>query len=118
MKTKTPKPRVMWATTNPSYPDSHALIYYTRRVCDAVWGRRHTRKIHLLTIREDDVETLVERAAKAIDPEAWTMCSNYDRRMRAGDQSTWLDYREENRIKARAALTAAGIPCKQRRAKR
>lgn len=61
----------------------------------------------------DSVERMVEQMARAIDPEAWTMCDSFEQRMRCGDPTPWLDYRMENRQKARAALAAIGLTAKE-----
>ena len=87
MKTKTPKPRVMWALydsgRDPIVSGNRSLI----RICEQ---KRGVKAIRAAVIPLDDVEAIVERADKAY----------WDEYRRAGDLSP-----------IRVALTAAGIPC-------
>lgn len=120
MKPKTPKPRVMWATVNPNYPEAHERRYDSQATCSGAWGEEHTRKIHVLEIRECDIEALVERAAKAMcraDGFKWSEINDPMKSPNGCD-----DGQEPYLEAARDALTAAGIPCmkstKQRRARK
>ena len=49
MKSKLPKKikvlSIRYGTTNPAYPNDWKCRYNSRRLCDAMWGRRWTRKI-------------------------------------------------------------------------
>ena len=91
-KTK-PKPRVMWAN------------YYESGI-NGVWRKKTTAliaedaaTIPVAVIPLDDVEAIVERAATAfLDHDSASCPLNYGR--------------------IRAALTAAGIPCTKRRARK
>ena len=94
MKTKTtkPKPRVMWALYDsghdPIVSGNRSLI----RICERSAG---VKAIRVAVIPLDDVEAIVERAEKAY----------------------WADYMQSmagDLILLRAALTAAGIPCKRK----
>ena len=100
MKTKTPKPRVMWANyyTTEKFPCVHTLEGTAKYWSE---GPRPVMTIRVAVIPLDDVEAIVERAAKA-SLKLW--------------QNTIGDPSLKEMI--RAALTAAGIPCKQRRARK
>lgn len=98
MKTKTPKPRVMWANyyTTEKFPCVHTLEGTAKYWSE---GPRPVMTIRVAVIPLDDIESLVERAEEAFfDHEGINSGRSYRERIRA-------------------ALTAAGIPCKQRRAK-
>ena len=97
MKNKTkPKPRVMWALydsgRDPIVSGNRSLI----RRCEFLRG---VKAIRVAVIPLDDVEAIVERAEKAY----------------------WADYMQSmagDLILLRAALTAAGIPCLKRKARK
>ena len=69
--------------------------------------------IRVAVIPLDDVEALVERAAKA-----QYVKDGKDDEWYATWKETSEDHREAYREVSRAALTAAGIPCMKRRARK
>ena len=34
-----------YATTNPTYPEAHNNRYESKRICDCMWGMKHTVKV-------------------------------------------------------------------------
>ena len=92
MKNKTPKPRVMWAL----YDSGHDPIVCGNRclmqICEQRTG---CNAIRVAVIPLDDVEAIVERANSAFQ----------------------LDESFGFKDSLRAALTAAGIPCKRKASK-
>jgi hypothetical protein len=95
MKNKTPKPRVMWANYYHLAKITHPVIYPTRAqaIAGAVAG---VPPVRVAVIPLDDVEAIVEQATTAhILDDGYTY----------GDG-------------IRAALTAAGIPCTKRKARK
>ena len=120
MKQKTPKPRVMWANIyekgTAAFPTKEAAIEDDKK--DA-WPVALSVAVPVAVIPLDDIEAIVERAAKAMYVNA-RRCDGM-----AGPytwETTFQCVRDAYLNDARAALTAAGIPCakptKQRRAKR
>jgi hypothetical protein len=99
MKNKKPKPRVMWAW--PSHLADRA---------GPIWASREkmissTQKpVRVAVILLDDIEAIVERAAKVL--------------FKVNRMGDWEALHETGKLmwrhSARAALTAAGIPCKQK----
>ena len=98
-KTK-PKPRVMWAI----YDEVQDPIVTGNRELISICGRSAKKTPErVAVIPLDDVEAIVERAKKAHH-------AAFDHWISSGLDETWHPLR--------AALTAAGIPCKQRRARK
>jgi hypothetical protein len=117
MKNKTPKPRVMWATR-----ESINLVHLHKTKADAsAWDfaggydARGNSVFRVAVIPLDDTEAIVERAALALLNEF---------RRQSGFKATKQisDFSEQSQEcfgnKARAALTAAGIPCTKRKARK
>jgi hypothetical protein len=102
MKTK-PKPRVMWANYYHIAGFNSPLIHAARSQAEAM-AAGCAKPIRVAVIPLDDVEDIVERAAKA-------MCNRKD-------DETWgnlhWDNQEIYRDAVSAALAAAGIPCKRK----
>jgi len=98
MKPKTPKPRKMWAIYSLPFDNGNGISAHPSKSCADFysWKDGSDVIIPVAIIPLDDVEALVERAAKAYEQDPSITF----------EQST------------RAALTAAGIPCKQRRARK
>lgn len=107
----------MWATRESGEPERLHRTKADAAAWDYAGGydARADSVYRVAVIPLSDTEAIVERVAKAIDPDAWTMCDTFERRMNAGDPAPWYDHRQENRDKARRALTAAGIPCRKAR---
>jgi hypothetical protein len=103
MKTKTLKSRVMWANY---YPTIDAPVVHPVKQSAIIGAVGITKTIRVAVIPLDDVEALVEMAAKAIFIKVWP------------DETRWDDrsegFKDAYRNEARAALTAIGIPCKRK----
>ena len=98
MKNKTPKPRVMWA--NYKTKAAHPRVFRTDADCrgDNEWTDHEHVAVRVAVIPLDDVEAIVKRAHKGY----------------------WADYKQSTAgdlTSIRAALTAAGIPCKRKASK-
>jgi len=115
MKTKTPKARVMWANY---YPEI-VCCSTSRKSCRVRADTRFTNQVvRVAVIPLDDIESLVERVALALINSA----RGKDGMAKVGQFYKFpKDSQDFYLNDARAALTAAGIPCakptKQRRAK-
>lgn len=97
MKPKTPKARVMWATQREfkseafsCHPTKDDALYYT--------GEEEPKPVRVAVIPLDDVEAIVAKVKLALVTD-WRPGNTQDDQLRV-------------------ALTAAGIPCKQRRARK
>ena len=95
----------MWA--QPNHIGPYSVEAYDRR--------QGNGSIRVAIIPLDDVESLVERAAKVIYVTA-RRCDGMDGPYTW--ETTFQCVRDAYLNDARAALTAAGIPCKQRRARK
>jgi hypothetical protein len=94
MKNKTPKPRVMWANYYPKFVGAPSIYPDRERAEQAAAGC--TKPVRVAVIPLDDVEAIVKRAVAAYFT---------DKGFTYGDG-------------IRAALTAAGIPCTKRKARK
>jgi hypothetical protein len=99
MKNKTPKPRVMWAiydrAAGPVVSGNQTLIRLVEK-------NAKVKAVRVAIIPLDYIEAIVERACNAHWQEA------------GGAAWGQFDYRDG----IRAALTAAGIPCTKRKARK
>jgi hypothetical protein len=102
MKNKKPKPRVMWAIYDPGHDPIVSGNRCLMQICEQRTG---CNAIRVAVIPLDDVEAIVERAAKAL-------CNRKD-------DETWgnlhWDNHEIYRDAVSVALAAAGIPCRKAR---
>jgi hypothetical protein len=88
MKNKTPKSRVMWAIYDSG---RDPVVTANKKAAWAYLGK----PVRVAVVPLDDMEAIVKRADKAY----------------------WADYRQSmagDLTQIRAALTAAGIPCKRK----
>ena len=108
MSAKTPKPLVMWA--NPSeFTDITFLVDKRKADFVADWSAPNDPSpIRVAVIPLDDIEAIVERAAKVL--------------LKVNGVVDWEALHETGKLmwrhSARAALTAAGIPCRKRKARK
>ena len=93
MSTKTPKPRVMWAAYYHTPPRCQPTLHRSKAEANKWTGV--ARSIRVAVIPLDDLAGITERARSAF----WG----------SGPQGTVRDIDG-----IRAALTAAGIPCKRK----
>ena len=98
MKMKTPKPRVMWAAYY-NTPNAQPTLHRSKAKAGLGGGRAAltgvARSIRVAVIPLDDVEAIVERATQA-----------------------WEDNYGTVTEAICVALTAAGIPCAKRKARK
>ena len=116
MKTKTPKPRAMWANIyekgTAAFPTKEAAIEDDKK--DA-WPVALSVAVPVAVIPLDDVDAIVERVALALINSA----RGKDGMAKVGQFYKFPKESQDFYLNdARAALTAAGIPCKQRRARK
>ena len=102
MKNKTPKPRVMWAIydncADPIVGGNRSLI----RICEKNCG---VKAVRVAIIPLDDIEAIRDRVSEAIaNQNGFTLTPD----------APGIKYR----AMADAALTAAGIPCTKRKARK
>jgi len=112
MSTK-PKARVMWANYYPEIVCCSTSRKSSRVRADT---RFPNQVVRVAVIPLDDVPALVERAAKAIyvNSRRWEGVEKCNLTW----QTTFQTVRDAYLMDARAALTAAGIPCTKRRARK
>jgi hypothetical protein len=96
MKNKTPKPRVMWANYYPGIVRCDETLKRAKHRADY---NLPNQTVRVAIIPLDDTEAIVERAANAFITTPYVNGDNPDACMRA-------------------ALTAAGIPCTKRKARK
>jgi hypothetical protein len=108
MKNKTPKPRVMWAAYY-NTPNQNPTLH--RSNAEATKWTGVARTVRVAVIPLDDIEAIVERAALAL-------LNEFRRQSGFKAAKQFSDFSEQSQEcfgnKARAALTAAGIPCKRK----
>lgn len=92
MKTKTPKPRVMWANY---YPTMRDPVVHASKNSAEVGAAGLGKTLRVAVIPLDDMQGIMDRMAEAFS-------GSYDGHLHCDD--------------LRAMLKAIGIPCKQRRA--
>jgi len=104
MKNKTPKPRVMWA--NPSEFTDITFLVDKRKSDVADWSAPNDPSpIRVAIIPLDDTEAIRDRVSEAIaNQNGFTLTPD----------APGIKYR----AMADAALTAAGIPCTKRKARK
>ena len=110
MKNKTPKPRVMWAIydncADPIVGANRSLIRICEKNC-------RVKAVRVAVIPLDDTEAIVERAALAGTNVARKFCDQPPLKYLRQSQNP-----DKNMELVRAVLTAAGIPCAKRKARK
>ena len=100
MKTKTPKPRIMWANYYPLAGWSHPCIHPTLSQAK-VTAAGCAKPVRVAVIPLDDTEAIRDRVSEAIaNQNGFTLTPD----------APGIKYR----AMADAALIAAGIPCKRK----
>ena len=107
MKNKTPKPRAMWANRL-NMPKGAEIKLWSRA---QPYARNALLRVAVIPL--DDTEAIVERAALAGTNVARKFCDQPPLKYLRQSQNP-----DKNMELVRAVLTAAGIPCAKRKARK
>jgi hypothetical protein len=110
MKNKTPKPRAMWANYYPGIVRCDETLKRAKHRADY---NLPNQTVRVAVIPLDDTEAIVERAALAGTNVARKFCDQPPLKYLRQSQNP-----DKNMELVRAVLTAAGIPCAKRKARK